>query len=757
MITAVRFLHRPRRPPVRRGRVIGVTLLAGLMFAFPLGGQEARAGSLDGLVRADGRAVRGALVRIGDGAGVLTDGSGRFHVREVPSGAVVVRVEAVGYRPEERTVSSRERGSLVVIELVPDPMQVSGVVATATPLRGGVRYQPARALDREALQRRAAASVGQMLDGEPGVAMRSFGAAPARPVIRGLDGDRIAVLENGQRMGDISETAPDHSVALEPLTADRVEVVRGPASLLYGSSALGGVVNLLREDIPRSWVPGLEGSLAVQAATVNREGAVAGRGVLGGEVWAGAARFALRDGKDFRAPGSSGGLLVGTHSRRVSAGVGAGYRAPGARAGLALDVLTHDFGIPEETDGPGEQVEIQSGRQRLSGELDWGADGFWDRFELRVAATRFVQREVERASGSDGAMVMDVAHEFTRHTVGAALTAGHGGVGPVGEGAVGISVLGQTLAATGAEEFHPDARALSAAAFLFEELPFRETLRLQAGARIEAQQMRALPNATFPDIRDSRTRYTVSGSLGANVRPVAGMELGAQLARAHRAPLVEELYSEGPHLGTGRYEIGSRDLPNEIGYGADVFARYASDGVAIEVTGFINRIRDFVILRATGAVDPASSFPIYVYEADAAELVGGEVSMEVRPVATVTLRGTTDWVRGSRRDADRTPLPYVPPARSMLEGEYDTGRWWLGARTRMAAAQRRVADEAPTDGYALLDLQAGFRPPGAAGHTLVLRADNVLDTAYRDHLSRVEGRRFPMPGRNVTVSYRWRF
>jgi iron complex outermembrane recepter protein len=350
-----------------------------------------------------------------------------------------------------------------------------------------------------------------------------------------------------------------------------------------------------------------------------------------------------------------------------------------------------------------------------------------------------------------------VAHEFTRHTVGAALTAGHGEVGPVGEGAVGISVLGQTLAATGAEEFHPDARALSAAAFLFEELPIGETLRLQAGARIEAQQMRALPNATFPDTRDSRTRYTVSGSLGANVRPVAGVELGAQLARAHRAPLVEELYSEGPHLGTGRYEIGRRDLPNEIGYGADVFARYAGEAVAIEVTGFINRIRDFVILRATGAVDPASSFPIYIYESDAAELMGGEVSLEVRPVATLTLRGTADWVRGSRRDADRTPLPYMPPARTMLEAEYDAGRWWLGARTRLAAAQRRVADEAPTDGYALLDLQAGFRPPGATGHTLVLRADNVLDTAYRDHLSRVEGRRFPMPGRNITVSYRWRF
>jgi iron complex outermembrane recepter protein len=464
-----------------------------------------------------------------------------------------------------------------------------------------------------------------------------------------------------------------------------------------------------------------------------------------------------RGGGDFRAPGTPEGVLASSHSRRLSLGLGAGYGGDRFRGGVALDVLAHDFGIPEALDDPDEEVEILSGRQRVSGELDWTRAGLWDRFELRAAGTRYVQREVEREWEPDGTFHEEVEHEFTRHTLGATLTAGHGAVGPLGEGALGLTVMGQTLAATGAEEFHPDARAVSAAVFFFEEAPLTDALRLQAGARVEAQRMEALPNAAFPGLRDGRSGVTASGSVGLNLRPGPGWELVAQLARAHRTPLVEELFSHGPHLGTGRYEIGDPSLPNEIGYGADVFARYTGDGLALEVAGFVNRIEHFVILRATGWADPASGFPVHVYETDAAELVGGEAVVEVRPVGGLTVRAMADAVRGSRRDAEGTPLPYMPPARAMIETEYDGGRWWLGGRIRSAAAQRRVAHEAPTDGYTLVDLQAGLRPGGAPGHMLVLRVDNVFDTAYRDHLSRVEDRRFPMPGRNLSLSYRWRF
>jgi iron complex outermembrane recepter protein len=218
------------------------------------------------------------------------------------------------------------------------------------------------------------------------------------------------------------------------------------------------------------------------------------------------------------------------------------------------------------------------------------------------------------------------------------------------------------------------------------------------------------------------------------------------------------LYSRGAHLGTGRYEIGNPDLANEIGYGADLFGRFGGERLTLELAGFVTRIDHFVILRPTGDSDPASGFPVHVYEADGARLAGGEVNLEARLGTRLQLRGGADVVRGSRRDADRTPLPYMPPARTVLGAEYDAGAWWIGALGRGAAAQRRVAHEGPTSAYAILDVQAGLRLPARGDRrTLVLRVDNLLDTAYRDHLSRVEDRRFPMPGRNVSVSLRWRF
>jgi iron complex outermembrane recepter protein len=725
-------------------RLIGAAVVAaglwawapGQLVAHGSGGPpETGSGIIAGVVLVDGVPVRGALVTTGGGGRVvLTCGAGRFQFHGVPEGPVVLRVETMGYRSVERRVEVVDRSAVLIIELEPDPIAMRALVATATPLRGGVRYQAAKALDAEALQRRSAQSLGQILDGEPGVSMRSMGPAPARPVIRGLDGDRILVLANGQRMGDFLATGPDHAVAMDPLTTDRVEVVRGPASLLYGSSALGGVVNLLREDIPRSWTPG----------------------TVGGERWAGTGRLSFQRSGDMRAPGTEEGRLVGTHSRRLSGAAGLGFSGDRSRGGFSLDFLSHDFGIPEEIDDPDEEIEIRSSRQRLAGEMDWRRDGFLDQIELRMAATRFFQQEVEMEWEPVGSYEEGVEHELTRQVLGAVLTAAHGSLGPIGQGAVGLSLLAQGLAATGDDEFHPAARSFSAAAFLFEEVPVSRRIRLQAGARFETEWLEARPNEKFPDVRNERTAFTVSGSMGAHFRPAEGLEVGAQLARAHRAPLVEERYAHGPHLGAGRYEIGDPDLPNEIGHGLDLFARYGAEGVVVELTGFINRIDNFIITRATG--EEMSGLPVHIHEADAAELVGGEASLDLRALPGLTLRSTADMVRGSRRDAERTPLPYMPPVRAMLEAEYDGGTWWLGGRGRTAAAQNRVAHEDPTDGYTVFDLQAGLRPlGGTAGHTVVLRVENLLDTVYRDHLSRVEERRYPMPGRNISLSYRWRF
>jgi len=684
----------------------------------------------------------------------LTDRTGGFRFTDVPAGSYTLRVRMQGFAVREQRVTLPAAAE-VTIALEASPFEIEEVIATASPLGSPVGYQAAQAFGREALQRRAATSLGEMLDGEPGLAMRSFGAATARPVIRGLDGDRVLVLENGERMGDMQESAADHAISMDPLATDRVEVVRGPASLLYGSSALGGVVNLFNDDLPREWSRGTSGNVALQGATVNGLGAGFGRFLHGGDRWAATTRFSYRSAGNLMTPE---GVLPGTYSTVLAGSAGFGYTGPAFDGGLSVGFHGNTYGIPEEIDDPDEDVEIRMARQTLQGRAAWRVGGFIEDLELRLNAGRFDQQEVEVERQPDGSVAEDVGLEFLQHTVSSTLTLRHAPLGFFDAGAVGLSFFARDLEVGGDEAFTPSARSASLAVFTFQEMPLAAGVRLQLGARFENQWMRAVANEHVAAVGEARTTQNVSGAVGVNFRPLEGLEFGTQLARAHRTPTVEELFADGPHLGAGAFEIGDPTLVTEIGHGVDAFARWTTAGSRLEVAGFVNRIDGFIIFQPTGEVDDRSGLPIFRYEGDDAQLIGGEAVLETLLTDALRVRVGADYVRGSRRDAAETPLPVMPPLRGRLGLTYSPARWWVGGEARLVGAQERVApEEEPTSGYTLLGFDAGFRFDTAGRHLVTLRLDNAFDTAYRDHLSRVEDRNFSMPGRSLNLVYRWMF
>jgi iron complex outermembrane recepter protein len=709
--------------------------------------------------RGDGTPLRGALVTVaGLRRSAVSDPSGGFLLADLPGRTVTLRVEAVGYRAVERDVAL-PAGAPLRIVLEPVAFELDGVVGSASPIRGGARYQPAQAFSGEALQRRSAASFGEMLDGEPGLAMRSFGPAPGRPVIRGLDGDRVLVLENGERTGDLAETAADHAISVDPLAAERVEVVRGPASLLYGSSALGGVVNVLSADIPRRWAPGTRTALAVHGASVNRSGTGSGTLTHGRDRWATTGRLSWRGADDLSTPE---GTLAGTFSRRVTGAGGFGFEDEAFSGGASFGYVDHRYGLPEELDDPAEEVEIRMERKNVQGQLRWerGApDAFLQGAELRVNASRYFHEEVARSAAPGGGPSTETVDlDFLQHALASTLTLTHGTLGFVEHGAIGFNLLTRRLAVAGDEGLTPDGRSWALASFVYEEMPLTRVLRLQAGFRAELRGMRAVGNERFPDFSDDLRSATISGSIGANVRPADGIEVGFQLARAHRAPMQEELYSEAAHLGTGAYEIGDPGLRSETGHGVDLFARLSRERVQAEVAFFHNRIGDYVILSPTDQVHAPSGFPVHRYGAADAELTGGEASVDALLTPRLRLRYTADVVRGTRLGAVREPLPFIPPLRNTVGAKWDADDWWAGSTVRFVGSQRRVApDEDPTAGYVLVRVEAGWRHLASGRHVVLLRVDNALDTLYRDHLSRVENRGFPMPGRNVNLIYRLNF
>ncbi len=687
--------------------------------------------------------------------GTITDASGHYLLTNLPVGEHRLIVQGMGYETAYKSFFAEADMSIEVdVEIRPTAIDLAEVVFTSSPTRSGFRYQPDQAFFGEGLQRRSEASFGEMLKAEPGVNMRSFGSAPSRPVIRGLDGDRILVLQNGERMGDVSETSADHSISLDPLAASRVEVVRGPASLLYGSSALGGVINLITTDIPEDWDLGTSGILSAQGATVNDMGAGFGRLTYGAENRAATGRFSFRQSGDINTPE---GLITGTSMQNYDGSMGMGFRGDDISGGLSAGLTGQTFQIPESMDDD-ERVEIRMQRQNFQGNLSRRREGLFDRSQLRFHASRMFQQEIEMELEDDGTWDEDVELEYTKYTFSSTLTLQHHPVGALDRGAIGFNLYGHHMDIGGDEAFTPGERRVSLAVFSFQEIPLTNRFRLQGGLRLDYQNTAAIANDLFPNIDVSRHAFNYSGSVGLNYRPAEGWEIGGQFARSHRNPVIEELFADGPHLGAGVYEIGDPDLRDEIGQGVDLFINFSNQRFKFEAAGYVNHFFNFIIFQPTGEVDEQSGYPIFRYQGDEAKLFGGEIGLQYMPTDKLSFGLGADYVNGKRQGNGDDFLPFIPPFRFMANAEYDFGSFWVGGSVMAVSTQNRVApDEEVTGGYTLVGFQAGYRLDLSGRHVVILRGDNLLDTAYRDHLSRIEDRNISMPGRNLNLAYRWYF
>jgi iron complex outermembrane recepter protein len=698
------------------------------------------------------------LIIKGTRIGTMTDASGHYILTNLPVGEHTLVVAGMGYEQTEVVFTAIAQKTLELdVAVVQTGINLDEIVLTASPTASGFRYQPDDVLLGERLQKKGEVSFGEMLNGQPGVAMRSFGSAPARPVIRGLDGDRILVLENGERMGDIAETSADHAISLDPLVANRVEIVRGPASLLYGSSALGGVINLMTADIPDQGDNGTNGVVSLQGATNNKMGAGFGRITHGNGAHAVSARFAYRQAGNINTPE---GELYGTSLRNYDGSLGWGFNKEQQNGGLSFSFSDQVFEIPESADNPYESVELRVNRQALQGRFGREMDGFFDKAQLRFNTNRFYQDEVVIEKGTDGMAEEAVELSYEQFSFNSTLTFQHRATGIFDRGAMGFSFQAKDLDVNGDDVYTPGERRFTAGLFTFQEVPLSSIMRLQFGLRLDVQNAAAMPNSTFTTVDMSRTSVNYSGSIGMNHRPLPGFELGGQFARSHRNPSIEELFANGPHLGAGLYEKGDTELKDEIGHGGDLFMNYTFGKTSIELAGFVNYFRNFIIFNPTGETDAASGYAIYQYEGAEAMLMGGELALKSELFRGLNLTSTMDYVNGRRVNNGSTGefLPAIPPFRFSVELEYDFGLGWIGSKAQLAASQNRVApDEEITEGYTLIGFNAGFRLNKGGRHVLILRVDNALNTIYRDHLSRVEDRGFPMPGRNLSVSYRWFF
>ena len=489
------------------------------------------------------------------------DGTCRFE--SVDPGRYHLTVRMDNFIPSRAEVTVAD-GASVTVPFTLSPQVHFSESVTVSP--GGrdtfESYQPTNVLGGEDLQQRLGANLGETLSKEAGVNMRAFGPGPARPVVRGLDGDRVLVLENGARTGDLSSQSADHGVTLDPATATRIEVVRGPATLLYGSSALGGVVNLVSDEIPTKPVSGAHGNLVLQGGTANEEAGIAGNITGGNGRWAFRAGGAGHRTGDVKTPD---GTIPNSQSDLKSGGGGVAYTADDGYAGVAYQYTNTSYGIPFVEEGGTtldprrHRVDLRLERRKLSGLLEG--------IKFQGGYRNYTHDEHE-ASG-------EIATTFKNKFTEGQLLLNHNPLGKL-KGTIGAWGTYRDYSSQGEEALAPPTTQKAFAGFLYEELTFPH-VTLQFGGRIDRSTFNP-DAAAVPEREDIRSRdFTeFSGSVGLLGHLREDLTLALNVARAARNPSLEELYNFGPHVGNFAFEIGNPNLESERGLGMDLSLRYRS-------------------------------------------------------------------------------------------------------------------------------------------------------------------------------------
>lgn len=638
---------------------------------------------------------------------------------------------------------------------------------------------PVNVLEGDELVQRAAGSLGETLGRQPGIRASHFGVASSRPVLRGLDGARVGVFSEGAELMDASAMSPDHAVAIEPMLARRIEVLRGPAALAYGGAAIGGVIDLLDERVPtRLPARGVEGSVDLRGNSASGEHSEA----FG--LTAGAGSFAIRaEGLARRAGdyavgrGWSEGRRVDASQQRTETGsLGLSWIGTHGHLGLAYTRQQNRYGLPghahgfdgchadgdrlhctadddhehhahgdrpvdsgaQAATGPAPWVDLRSNRWELRGEYREPFAGV-ARVRVRAGLTRYAHDEIE--GGTVSTRFRNQGHE-ARIDLEHHRLAGW-------RGRLGLQVSQRDFAATGEEAYVQPTRTRRHGLFLIEERAFGP-LRLEAGLRHDWQSV----DAKATDLQLTHQGSSISG--GAHWRFDPAWSLGLTLSRAQRLPVAEELFADGRHLATRTVERGNPRLRPETANSVDLTLRRQAGDTGLTLTAFRKRIRDYIHADTLDAID---GIRLIDYAQHDALFHGLEAELRRRlgPSLHATLFGDFVRARLAGGEGNRN-LPRIPPARHGLRLDTWLGGWDASLEFYRVARQSRIDDfETATAGYNMLNLGASrsFRL-GNAQALLYLAAENLGNVLAFSHSSYVK-EAAPLAGRRVLAGLRLSF
>jgi iron complex outermembrane recepter protein len=680
---------------------------------------------------------------------------GFFAIANLSPGEYTLRAQRVGFEPYTGRITVLPADTTrIEIRLRSTVFRSGSIEVTARRHSNGDEIiTPEFRLDGRELRQQLGRTLAETLQNEPGMAQSTMGPAPARPVLRGMSGDRLVLLEDGRTTGDVSTSAPDHAVAIDPINASYIEILRGPSALVYTSNAMAGVVNVVRGQIPTEIPEHFHGMATVQGESVNTglSAAASTYGSLGNLALK--ADFGLRTAADIRTPAGS---LDNTAILNLHGGAGASRIGEHSMTGFSANAFVSSYGIPGDFLGAhprGVKIDMQRYQADLRHEV-YPAASWLLRARYDYTFSFYFHEEREYSPLRNRHDIIGYQANVVRSDMAARYY--HGRTGPFEQGIFGFSA-GHTWNRPGGLTFTPLTNTLAAAVFTYQEFSVNRW-SVQTGLRADLQSVLPIEEVlTQAGLRTNRTFFNASGGIRAGYQLSPTWQTIFSLMRTTRMPGVEELFSEGPHLPAYSFEIGNPALDEEIGHGLEWNLQYSTGLLGVRTSVYYYTFTNYLYPRNTGQESVRRPLPIYQFTGEPARLYGNEWVVGLRFPGGFVINGTASYVLGDLTDRDE-PLPFIPPLTGKLDFQYAWRVFTIGTSLRFASAQNRLSEfEEATDAYRVADafFQAHFAH-GNHMHTISVTLENATNETYRMHLSRVKSI-MPEPGRNLKALYRLYF
>jgi len=680
--------------------------------------------------------------------GAVTDKQGRFTINKLHPGVYTIEFTFLGYKKETHSVTIASKDVSLTVSMQETVLAQPGVVVTGTPQPTDIlsSSQSISAVAGRELERLRGQNVIAAIENSPGVSTYTTGAGIAKPVIRGLTSQRVLVVSDGTRQ-EGQQWGDEHAPEIDAFDVERIEVLRGPSSVLYGSDALGGVVNIIKHDLPSTeeGYSKLGGVLTLNGFS-NNESAAGDLSLSGASGVIGyRGHFSLRDAGNTNTPD---GKLFNSGLNEASGGGQLGTKGAWGAASIDYSNLSQELQIHED---PAEEVgatpfqKVQHQKVHFHGDfptrdIRLEIDGSWQRNKRR----EFEEKEA-----------VEPALHLRLDTYSFNAKAHHRPIGNI-FGTVGFSLMSQKNETLAEEKLIPGFDLLNLAGFLYEEAQLKR-FNFSAGIRYDARQLKVKETPELNVESQTRDYHAVTGDVGAVFRVMQPLALAINVGKGWRAPSAFELFVDGVHEGTVQFLIGDNKLKNEQSFNMDLSLRYVTSRLQGEVAFFRNKINDYVFASPIGEIDGDSGFQIYLLKQTDATLSGSEFSLDAQIVRWLVLNIGYDYLRGTN-DETKNPLPLIPANRVKVGARLTTASLgsilnpYFSFNLKAVASQDRVDDfETPTEGYTLFNAGIGGEiAVGSRRLNLDLRIENLFDNAYRNHLSRYKDYALN-PGRNITL------